>query len=179
LNEKKKGLKDVELRLISELMKGSRRSDRELARALKVSQPTVSRIRTRLEKEGIIKEYTMIPDLGKLGIEIVAVTFGLWSTEKINEYSESVRIEKAKQFISKHPNVVFASSGIGLGMGRMIVSVHKTYSDYVEFIREMRAEWAGLLTNIESFIISVSVDAMPKQFTLSKLMEYLNPASHD
>ena len=180
MNEKKrKGKKDVELRLISELMKGSRRSDRELARALKVSQPTVSRIRTRLEKEGIIKEYTMIPDLGKLGIEIVAVTFGLWSTEKINEYSEGVRIEKAKQFISKHTNVVFASSGIGLGMGRMIVSVHKTYSDYVEFIREMRAEWAGLLTNIESFMISVSVDAMPKQFTLSKLMEYLNPASHD
>jgi DNA-binding Lrp family transcriptional regulator len=180
LNEKKKkGLKDIELRLISELMRGSRRSDRELARTLKVSQPTVTRIRNRLEKEGIVKEYTMIPDLGKLGVEIVAITFGHWSTEKISEYSEGTRIQKAKQFISKHPNVVFASSGIGLGMGRMIVSVHKTYSDYVEFIREMRAEWAGLLTTLDSFITSVSVDAMPKQFTLSNLMEYLNPTSHD
>ena len=180
MNEKKrKGKKDTELRLISELMRNSRRSDRELARALGISQPTVSRIRTRLEKEGIIKEYTMIPDLGKLGVELVAITFGLWSTEKISEYSESVRIEKAKQFISRYPNVVFASSGSGMGMGRMIISVHKTYSDYVEFIREMRVEWAGLLTNLRSFIISVSVDAMPKQFTLSNLMEYLNPASHD
>jgi DNA-binding Lrp family transcriptional regulator len=177
LNEKK-GLKNVELRLISELMKGSRRSDRELARTLKVSQPTVTRIRNRLEKEGIVKEYTMIPDLGKLGIEIVAITFGQWSTEKISEYSESARVEKAKQFISKYPNVVFASSGIGLGMGRTIISVHKTYTEYVEFMREMRAEWAGLITNLESFMISVSVDAVPKQFTLSNLMEYLNPASH-
>ena len=172
-------MKNTELRLISELMKNSRRSDRELARVLRVSQPTVSRIRTRLEKEGIVKEYTMIPDLGKLGVELVAVTFGHWSSEKISEYSESVRIEKAKQFISKYPNVVFASSGLGLGMGRMIISVHKTYSEYVEFMREMRAEWEGLLTSLESFIISVSVDAMPKQFTLSNLMKYLNPTSHD
>jgi DNA-binding Lrp family transcriptional regulator len=172
-------MKDVELRLISELMKGSRRSDRKLARSLRVSQPTVTRIRTRLEKEGIIKEYTMIPDLGKLGVEIVAITFGRWSTEKVSEYSEGERIEKAKQFISKHPNVVFASSGNGLGMGQMIVSVHKTYSDYVEFVRGIRVEWEGLLTSLESFITSVSVDAMPKQFTLSSLMEYLNPAPHD
>jgi len=181
LNEKKrKGKKkDVELRLIAELMKGSRRSDRELARALRVSQPTVTRIRSRLEKEGIIKEYTMIPDLGKLGVEIIAITFDQWSNEKISEYSESVRIEKAKQFISKYPNVVFASSGNGLGNGRVIVSVHKAYSDYTEFMREMRTEWSGLLTSLESFIISVSVDAMPKPFTLSNLMKYLTPVSHD
>ena len=42
-------LKDVELRLISELIKDSRRSDRELAKAIGVSQPTVSRVRVRLE----------------------------------------------------------------------------------------------------------------------------------
>jgi hypothetical protein len=90
-----------------------------------------------------------------------------------------VRIEKAKQFISKYPNVVFASSGNGLGMGRMIISVHKAYSDYTEFMREMRTEWSGLLTSLESFMISVSVDAMPKQFTLSNLMKYLTPASND
>jgi DNA-binding Lrp family transcriptional regulator len=40
-------------------MKNSRRSDRELALVLGISQPTVTRLRTRLEKEGIIKEYTM------------------------------------------------------------------------------------------------------------------------
>jgi DNA-binding Lrp family transcriptional regulator len=44
LNEKKrKGKNNVELRLISELMQNSRRSDRELARALGISQPTVTR----------------------------------------------------------------------------------------------------------------------------------------
>jgi hypothetical protein len=42
--EKGEIVKDVELKLIYELIKNSRRSDRELARVLKVSQPTVSRM---------------------------------------------------------------------------------------------------------------------------------------
>jgi DNA-binding Lrp family transcriptional regulator len=49
-------LREVELRLISELMKNSRKSDRELARTIGTSQPTVTRTRNRLEKEGYIKE---------------------------------------------------------------------------------------------------------------------------
>lgn len=53
-------MKDIELRLISELVKNSRRSDRELAKALGISQPTVSRIRVRLEKQGLI-DYSAVP----------------------------------------------------------------------------------------------------------------------
>jgi DNA-binding Lrp family transcriptional regulator len=70
----KKPLKDLELRLISELMKNSRRSDRELARAIGASQPTVSRLIAKLEKMGVIKEYTMISNFSKLGFELLAVT---------------------------------------------------------------------------------------------------------
>jgi DNA-binding Lrp family transcriptional regulator len=67
-------MKNVELKLISELMKNSRRSYRELAKAVGVSQPTVSRTLKKLEKEGYIKEYTMIPDFLKLGYQIMGVT---------------------------------------------------------------------------------------------------------
>src|SRR4030043_995608 len=76
----KQRLKAIEIRLVSELMKNSRRSDRELARILGVSQPTVSRTISRLEKQGIIKEYTMIPDFKKLGYNILGVTVA-----KLNE----------------------------------------------------------------------------------------------
>jgi Lrp/AsnC family transcriptional regulator for asnA, asnC and gidA len=70
------GMKETELKLISELMKNSRRSDRELAKAIGVSQPTVSRMITRLEKEGVVKEYTIIPDFHKLGYSLVAIMLG-------------------------------------------------------------------------------------------------------
>ena len=68
-------LKDTETALISELMKNCRRSDRELARAIGVSQPTVSRMIKRLEKEGVVNEYTMIPDFRKLGYNLCAFIF--------------------------------------------------------------------------------------------------------
>ncbi len=69
-------MKDLEIRLISELMKNSRRSDRQIAKELGVSQPTVSRTIARLEKEGVLREYTAIPDFRRLGYNLVAITFG-------------------------------------------------------------------------------------------------------
>ena len=58
-------LKEIELKMLSELIKNSRRSDRELAKAIGTSQPTATRIRSKLEKDGVIKEYTTIPDLSQ------------------------------------------------------------------------------------------------------------------
>jgi DNA-binding Lrp family transcriptional regulator len=166
-------MKDFELKLVSELMKNSRRSDRDLAKAIGSSQPTVTRIRQRLKKARVIGNYTMIPDFAKLGIEIVAFTFAVWHPEMQKNYSETERIEKAKKSISNHPNVVFASSGRGLGMGRMIVAVHKNYSDYDEFMKQAENEWAGLLTKLESFTISLKTAAAPMPFTFRNLMEYV------
>jgi DNA-binding Lrp family transcriptional regulator len=70
-------LKDLELRLICELVRNSRKSDSELAKLIGVSQPTVSRIRTKLEEEGVI-EYTGTVNLRELGFEIIAITFANW-----------------------------------------------------------------------------------------------------
>jgi DNA-binding Lrp family transcriptional regulator len=41
-------MKELEGKWLSELLKNSRRSDRELAKAIGVSQPTTTRLRTKL-----------------------------------------------------------------------------------------------------------------------------------
>jgi len=69
-----KELKPIDYKLLFELMKDSHRSDRQLAKALGVSQPTVTRRRGLLE-ENYIEGYTIIPKLGKIGFEIAAFTF--------------------------------------------------------------------------------------------------------
>ena len=62
-------LKELERKLLSELIKNSHRSDRELAKAIGSSQPTTTRLRNKLEKEGYIREYTIIPkNAGEGGI---------------------------------------------------------------------------------------------------------------
>ena len=68
-------VKEIELKLVAELLKNSHRSDRELAKVLGVSQPTISRLTERLRKMGAIREYTIIPDFNKLGFHICALTF--------------------------------------------------------------------------------------------------------
>ncbi len=81
-----KKLKPLDHRLLFELMRNAKRSDRQLAKLLGVSQPTVSRRRAFVKKE-LIDGYTAVPKWKKLGYEILAITLvktksGLASKEK-------------------------------------------------------------------------------------------------
>jgi DNA-binding Lrp family transcriptional regulator len=165
-------VKELELKLICELLKNDYRSDRELAKVLGISQPTVSRNLKKLKEEGVIREHTIIPDFRKLGIELMAFTFGVWSAEKIKNFTEEERIEKAKKFLSDHPNVVFASSGEGLGMERVMLTFHKDYAGYNEFIKEAREEWAGSV-KLESFIVDLKSAVAPFPFSLINLGKFI------
>ena len=161
-------MKNVEVKLICELIRNTRKSDRELAKLIGVSQPTVSRIRARLEKEGVIA-YTGVPDLRKLGFQILAVTFG---SSKSSHHSDALG-PKAKDFVDGHPNLIFCSSGRGLGSDRIAISVHKSYSDYAEYVREIRAEWTEFMTMTDSFLISLNSDNMPRPISLKYIADCL------
>jgi len=142
-------LKENEERLLFELLKGARRSDRELAKAIGVSQPTVSRTRTKLEKMGLVKEYTIIPDLRKIGYELLVFTLMSFSEDRPELF------EKAREWIKKQPSVIFANNGIGEGMNSMMLSLHKNYADYTTLISELKRDWEPNLTKTQSFIIAL------------------------
>jgi DNA-binding Lrp family transcriptional regulator len=161
------GLKDVELKLISELIKNSRRSDRELAKAIGISQPTVSRIRVRLEKQGFI-DYSAVPNLAKLGFEIIAVTLGKRDYKKQPE----VNVQKARDYVKRYPNIIFTASGSGLGNDRIMISVHRNYSDYSKFVQGMKTEWTGW-AELDSFLISLTGKDVVQPLSLKHLADYL------
>jgi len=159
-------VKDTELKLISELVKNSRRSDRELARVLHVSQPTVTRTRTRLEKEGMI-DYSGVPNLAKLGYEIIAVVFG-----KRNYQKHPDILQKARDFAKRHPNIIFGADGIGFGYDRISVSIHKDYSDYSKFMTELKAE-AGEAMEVDSFLINLTSKGIVQPLSMKRFAEQL------
>lgn len=66
-------LRPLDSKILLELMKNARISDRKLAKILDVSQATISRRRAFLERE-LIDGYTTIPKWDKLGYAILAVT---------------------------------------------------------------------------------------------------------
>jgi hypothetical protein len=47
-------------------------------------------------------------------------------------------MQKAEEFAEKHPNLIFASSGIGSGSNRVAISVHKNYLDYTKFVQDLK-----------------------------------------
>lgn len=166
-------LKPIDYDIISELIKNPRVSDRQLAKILKTSQPTITRRRGELEKEKLL-DYTAVPDLKKLGFEILAFTFGNWNHEE----HPNTHAEKMKKFIQKHPSMIFISTGSGLGWDRMAISVHKDYSDYVDTIQEYKAEWGHFFKSLSSFIVSLQSDNILRNITfkyLSELMKQNSP----
>ena len=160
-------MKDVELKLISELVKNSRRSDRELAKAIDISQPTVSRVRLRLEKEGLI-EYSAVPNLAKLGFEIIAVVLGKRDYPKYPE----INAQKARDFVKRHPNIIFGASGNGLGYDRISISIHRSYSDFSKFIQEIKGEWTGIM-DVKSFLINLKGKDVVQPLSLKPLADHL------
>ena len=140
-------LKESELKILFELIKAARRSDRELAKAMGVSQPTVTRTKAKLEKMGLVKEYTIIPDLRKMGYEFLAFT-SMSFAESAPEL-----FDKAREWIKKQPSVIFANNGVGPGMNSIMLSLHKNYADYTNLIAELKRDWQPNLANLQSFIV--------------------------
>lgn len=136
--------------LLHELIKGSRRSIRELAKVLKISQSTITRRRTKLESERYINEYTVIPNLAKMGYEIIAFAFLVYREAKVES------LAKARELGKKQLSIVFASDGEGLGMNSIIVFVHKNYASFSKLMTDMRQDWQPNLKDVQSFILSVN-----------------------
>jgi DNA-binding Lrp family transcriptional regulator len=148
-------MKNKELRLVSELLRDSRKSDRRLAKTVGVSQPTVTRMRTRLEEEGIIREYTMMPDFTRLGYELLAFTFLKCERPLSEEQNRKIR-EKALATQEKSASsTIIVADGIGMGSDRVIVTLHRNYSTYNEYTRYMSGLSAYEMSYVGSFIVSL------------------------
>lgn len=158
--------KDLPQQLLRELLKNAKRSDRELAKILGVSQPTVTRTRHKLEQDGVIQDYTIVPDFKKLGFEIMAINFVKISPESLT----SETTERAREFTAKFPNTIFASAGEGLGMNGVSISFYKNYSEYQSRMNESRANWKELFADVRSFIVALG-EGEYKRFSLVHLAD--------
>ena len=165
-------MKEAELKLVSELMKNCRRSDRELAKAVGVSQPTVSRMISRLEKEGIIREYTIVPDFSKLGYEIMSISFLRPKRSRTPEEVEEIRRIGAKR-LEEFSEVIMSARGTGIGFASTIISIHKDYSSYQQHLDRMEKYTNLIDSSVQSFVISLSDKVKYRPLTLSTFGKHL------
>jgi len=156
--------------LLHELMKNSKRSDRDLAKILDVSQPTLTRMRKRLEKEGFILDYTAIPNMPKLGFEIIAFTF--LDIDRYDSKTGELDValgERAHKWVAHNSKIIFAAGGEGLmGKNCMMISVHRDFTDFTDFISDFRAQGAARIKDMDTFLVSLKAK-MPKPFSFRNL----------
>lgn len=156
-----KELKPIDYELLFELMKDSRRSDRTLAKVLGISQPTVTRRRAYLEKY-FIDGYTAIPKWKEIGCCLLAMTFvKIKSAIATREQYAKIR-KRGLEWLMNQPNITMAGGCRGMGVESFMISVHETYTDYDNFMRNYRLEWGDCIDTVDSVLVNLCGDEVLK-----------------
>jgi len=169
-------MKDTELRVVIELLKNSNRSDRELGRAIGVSQPTLSRIREKLEKQGMIKEYTIIPDYLQLGFELMSITFTKMRGPLSKEILDDLK-KRARNTMNEHPSaLILGNTGMGCNADYATIALHRNYGEYSEFMKDIKEFPSVNIDQTMSFIIDLNEKDQMQPLSFYHLAGYLAKA---
>jgi len=166
-------MKEIDWKVLSTLMVNSKLSDRELAKAIGSSQPTVTRTRRRLNEKGYIKEYTVIPDFSKLGFEIMAFTFTRFKKALSEEQLRKIREAAREMERESRYSAIMVLTGHGLGFDRVVVSFHENYGSFVKFLKMTKRLPFLDLMDIDSFVVSLSAEDHYMPCTMSGLARYI------
>ncbi len=78
--------------------------------------------------------------------------------------------EKAEKWWKKRPNVILVSKAQGMGKDGVIISLHKSYTDYSNFLAENLLEWGDDIEEYDSMLIDLK-GRIVKPFSLRYLAE--------
>ena len=163
-----KELNSIDRKLLIELMKNAKRSDREIARVLGSSQPTITRRRARLEKD-FIDGYTILPKWRNIGFRLVAFTFVKSNIEYVEPEKRKASLSKVKKWFAEQSNVIVAIQGQGMGWDGIIISVHSDYLDFAEWKRKHNSECSEFLVETQSFISDLNPTTFVKPLSFKFL----------
>jgi len=163
-----KKLKPLDYELLYQLIRDSHRSDRQLAKALGISQPTVTRKRATLE-ESAFDGYTIIPKFGQIGYELATFTFLKTSLSHLKNTEQQEAFNKMHDWFAKQSNVILVADGQGLRYDAICVSLHQNYTDFANFLRDMESELHEVVAETRSFLVDLKPGVMIKPFHLKYL----------
>lgn len=138
-------LSALDWKVMQKLHREARLPTVEIARLLRVSNPSVAASIARLEELGIITGYGVTLDSEKLGTLFFKAQFYL------RDYSADLR-ERFEAFCDSHPEVTCYTEQIG--DCNLEVELHvDEHSKYFKLIEEIRIEFTRLIRNFKTIII--------------------------
>jgi DNA-binding Lrp family transcriptional regulator len=144
-----------------------------IAKAIDEPSTTIHYNIKKLEKEGVIKEYTMIPDFRKLGYALMGVTlFSLKDT--LSEEGEkelrktAVEVEKQNTFGS-----LIIVRGLGMQKDRMFITLYKDYTDYNRTIQLTKQLANVNIESMESFLVDLNDENNYRILTMAQIARHI------
>jgi DNA-binding Lrp family transcriptional regulator len=127
----------------------------------------------RLQKEGVIREYTMIPDFAKLGFGIASIVFAKLKEPIPEEKLKEIR-EQVRQTLWKEPmSNIAAMSGIGFNADRVVVAFHEDYSTFMQHLNKIKQHPMAIAHETGSFLIDLTDRSQYLPLTFSNLADYM------
>ncbi len=155
------------LKILFALMALSGKSDREIAKVLGISNTSLSRRRRNLEQKGYIKAYTVEPNLSKLGLGVIVVSFAS-TTDNLSQ----AQLKEAHVLAQKNPEILCLLENQGLeGTNWFAITVHKNYDAFIEFTQKIKDDISGMYQpHMERHAIMFYTDKLyPKPFSYKDL----------
>jgi DNA-binding Lrp family transcriptional regulator len=141
-------LDEIDLRILSSILKDARKSYRKIAEDINVSPPTVLSRVQKLEKGRIIKSYSAVLDHEKLGYDLTAV---------IEVTAVKGKITEVQKHISKFPNVCAVYDITGL-TDMIIVAKFRNREELSNFVKKDMSLSYIERTNTHMVLITVKED---------------------
>jgi len=149
-------LDEVDKAILRELISNARLSFREIARRVGVSTATVANKVRRMEEEGIIKGYTAIVDVEKLGYDVAALIEVVISKGKVTDIEEEV---------AKMPNVQAVYDVTGQS-DAIIVARFKSRAELSKFVKKLLS-----MEYVERTITHVVLSVKKEELFSSQLID--------
>jgi hypothetical protein len=92
--------------------------------------------------------------------------------EKFNEIRK-----KANIFFEKHPNVILTLKGDGMGCDGIVVSLHKDFAKFTQFLRELKTETINTEV-VGNFLASLKTGDQYRDLTFKTLKDYIKNDEH-
>lgn len=131
--------KNERLFLIS-LLEDGRKTDTQISKELKMSLPTVTRIRKKLEEEKIISDYLTVVDLDTIGIGIFSVFLFEWKS-----FSDEKLTEKVFSEIENDPHIIFLARGDGAEYTSVLFAGFTNFEAQHTYFKEFRKKYEPYL----------------------------------
>ena len=130
-------------------------------------------MRTRLEKEGYIKEYTIIPDFCKLGYKIMGVTQAeLEEPYKESEF-EDIR-KKTSEIEKNNPHAsLMAVNGLNHGKNRLFITFYEDYTAYSKAMELTKKLPFVNVENIETFLVNLEDKTNYRLLSMTEIARHL------